>query len=138
MLDYAVYEGPWPWVPDSDALRPIATGKSAGLDVSVLPPEGEAGLSFKGFFNAPTAGEYTFWLQCDTGAEMWLHEARVIDDDFAHDGSEVKASIHLAAGLHPFRLFYRHKGGEVKLVLQYSGPGIEKEVVPLGAFSSAR
>jgi hypothetical protein len=45
-------------------------------------------------------------------------------------------SIRLAAGLHPFRLFYRHKAGEAKLVLPYSGPGIEKEVVPLGAFSS--
>jgi len=136
MLDYAIYKGAWPWVPDFDALRPTATGKSVGLDVSVLPREGEAGLSFTGFFNAPTEGEYTFWLQCDAGAEMWLHEAHVLDDDFAHDGREVKASIHLAAGPHPFRLFYRHKTGEAKLVLQYSGPGIEKQVVPSSAFSS--
>jgi hypothetical protein len=69
---------------------------------------------------------------------MWLHEAHVLDDDFARDGKEVKASIRLAAGLHPFRLFYRHKAGaEVLLALQYSGPGIERQYVPAAAFSSA-
>jgi arylsulfatase A-like enzyme len=137
MLNYAIYEGAWPWVPDFDALAPIAAGQSAGLDLSVLPRSVEAGVSFKGFINAPVEGEYTFWLQCDTGAEMWLHEARVIDDDFNHNGSEVKASIYLAAGWHPLRLFYRHKVGEAKLALQYSGPGIERQVVPQAAFSSA-
>jgi arylsulfatase A-like enzyme len=138
MLDYAAYEGPWPWVPDFDALTPVATGKSRGLDAAVLPSSrGEAGLSFKGFINAPAEGEYTFWLQCDTGAELWLHEAHLLDDDFNHDGKEVKATIRLAAGLHPLRLFYRHKAGEeVKLALQYSGPGIEKQKVPATAFSS--
>ena len=136
MLDYAVYKDAWPWVPDFDALRPVAGGKISGLDLSVLPRQGEAGLSCKGFFHAPIAGEYTFWLQCDTGAEMWLHEAHLIDDDFTHNGNEVTASVRLAAGLHPFRLFYRHKAGPAKLVLQYSGPGIEKQVVPATAFSS--
>jgi arylsulfatase A-like enzyme len=137
-LDYALYEGAWPWVPDFDAMRPATAGKCAGLDLSMLPRQREAGLSFNGFFKAPVEGEYTFWLQCDTGAELWLHEIHLIDDDFAHDGSEVKASIHLAAGFHPFRLFYRHKQGPAKLVLQYSGPSIEKQVVPVAAFSSAR
>jgi hypothetical protein len=137
MLDYAVYEGAWPWVPDFDALTPAAAGKSAGLDLSVLPRQGEAGLSFKGFLDAPAGGEYTFWLQCDAGAELWLHEAHLLDDDFNHNGNEVKASIRLAAGLHPFRLFYRHKAGAAKLVLQYAGPGLERQVVPASAFSSA-
>jgi arylsulfatase A-like enzyme len=137
-LDYAAYEGSWPWVPDFDALTPVASGHSRGLDMAVLPLRGEAGLCFTGFFKAPAGGEYTFWLQCDSGAEMWLHEAHVLDDDFARDGKEVKASIRLAAGLHPFRLFYRHKAGaEVLLALQYSGPGIERQYVPAAAFSSA-
>jgi arylsulfatase A-like enzyme len=137
-LNYAAYEGSWPWVPDFDALTPVASGQSRGLDMAVLPLHGEAGLRFTGFFKAPAGGEYTFWLQCDSGAEMWLHEAHVLDDDFARDGKEVKATIRLAAGLHPFRLYYRHKAGaEVLLALQYSGPGIERQYVPAAAFSSA-
>jgi len=136
VLDVAYYEGAWPWVPDFDALKPAAAGKRAGLDLSLLPRQSEAGLRFKGYFIAPAEGEYTFWLQCDTGAEMWLHEAHLLDDDFNHSGNEVKASVRLAAGLHPFRLFYRHKEGAAKLVLQYAGPGIERQVVPPSAFSS--
>ncbi|HEY3863350.1 MAG TPA: sulfatase-like hydrolase/transferase [Verrucomicrobiae bacterium] len=137
VLNCAAYLGRWPWVPDLDALMPVSARQTAGVNVSSLPAEGEAGLAFKGFFNAPAGGEYTFWLQCDTGAELWLHEAHVLDDDFAHDGKEVTASIRLAAGLHPFRLFYRHKAGAPKLVLEYAGPGIPRQAVPAAAFSAA-
>jgi hypothetical protein len=83
----------------------------------------------------PTDGDYTFYVQSDSGAEMWLHEAHLIDDDFNHNGAEVSASIRLAAGLHPIRLFYRHKPCEAKLALEYSGPGIAKQPVPLAALS---
>jgi hypothetical protein len=137
LLHCAVYEGPWPWVPDFDALKPVSVGKCSGLDLSSLPKTGETGVSFKGFITVPTEGVYTFFLQSDSGAEMWLHEAHVIDDDFARTGEEISASIRLAAGAHPFRLFYRHKPGAVKLALKYSGPGIEKQPLPPEFFSSS-
>jgi hypothetical protein len=104
------------------------------LNPGVLKDGG--GIAFKGYINVPADGDYTFYLQSDSGAEMWLHEAHVIDDDFNHDGSEISGSIRLAAGLHPIRLFYLHKLGEAKLTLKYSGPGIEKQTVPVEAFSS--
>jgi arylsulfatase A-like enzyme len=135
MLDYKTYEGEWPWVPDLDALSSTASGTSAGLDLAVLKEKENAGISFKGFIKVPTDGQYTFSLQSDSGAEMWIHEAHVIDDDFNHTGAEVSASILLKAGLHPIRLFYRHKTGAPKLVLQYAGPGIPKQIVAAEAFS---
>ena len=137
-LDYAIYEGFWPWVPDFDALTPVATGKCAGLDPGVMGGNEQEGLSFKGFISVPADGDYTFSLRSDAGAEMWIHEAHVIDDDFKRTGKEVSsAPIRLRAGLHPIRLFYRHPTGQARLNLQYSGPGIEKQPVPAGAFSSA-
>jgi arylsulfatase A-like enzyme len=136
-LDFSIFEGFWPWVPDFDALTPVATGKSAGLDVSILGGNEEEGVCFKGFINVPTNGSYTFFLQSDAGAEMWIHEAHVIDDDFHRNGAEVSASIRLQAGLHPIRLFYRHPTGAAKLALQWAGPAIEKQPVPVSAFSSA-
>jgi arylsulfatase A-like enzyme len=136
-LDYAVYAGQWPWVPDFDALTPAAAGKASGLDLSLLAAKNGTGMSFKGFINIPADGDYTFSLQSDSGAQMWIHEAHVIDDDFNHTGKEISASIRLQAGLHPIRIFYRHKSGTPKLSLQYAGPGLEKQPVPPGAFSSA-
>jgi hypothetical protein len=137
VLDYAAYSGAWPWVPDFDALTPVSTGTCAGLDLGILPGGGEGGISFKGYIRVPADGDYTFYEQSDSGAEMWLHEAHVIDDDFVHTGAEVSASIRLAAGWHPIRLFYRHQPGAPKLTLEYSGPGIEKQPVPLSAFAGS-
>jgi arylsulfatase A-like enzyme len=138
VVNYNEYAGEWPWVPDFDALTPISGGQCSGLTIPrdrlKLSEETAGGIAFKGFIKVPADGDYTFYLQSDSGAEMWLHEAHVIDDDFNHDGREVSASIRLAAGVHPFRLFYRHKPGQAKLSLKYSGPGIEKQVVPATAF----
>ncbi len=136
LLDYALYDGDWPWVPDFDALAPTAVGKAAALDLNVLTAKGATGASFKGFIDVPANGVYTFSLQSDSGAQMWLHEAHVIDDDFNHDGREVSASIRLLRGLHPIRIFYRHKSGMPKLALEYAGPGIVKQPVPLNAFAA--
>ena len=115
----------------------VATGKSPGLDLGVLNVVNGSGVSFKGYVQVPTDGSYVFSLQSDSGAQMWIHEAHVIDDDFNHTGSEVSGAIRLKAGLHPFRIFYRHKSGPPKLTLAYAGPHIEKQPVPLSILSSA-
>ena len=96
VLDYAIYQGAWPWVPDFDALNPIAKGKTAGLDVSVAAQKNNFGVSLKGYVRVPADGQYTFYLADDSGAQLWLHEVHLIDDDFnqLHRG-EVSAAIFL-------------------------------------------
>lgn len=129
-LDYAVYQGDWSWVPNFETLVPAKQGRVAGLDLGMGPREGMFGIRFSGYFNAPADGEYTFHLVSDAGAQLRLHDALVIDDDFSHDGSEVTAAIRLKSGLHPLRLFYRHQTGAPVLRLECSGPGIERQSVP--------
>ncbi|WP_050785941.1 sulfatase-like hydrolase/transferase [Pedosphaera parvula] len=134
-LAYAVYSGSWPWVPDLDALTPISTGTATGLDLSVASLPTNYGISFEGFITIPADGSYTFYVTDDSGAEMWIHDAHVIDDDFDRTGATVHNSILLKAGLHPFRLYYRHGSGAASLQLQYSGPGIITQTVPTAMFS---
>jgi len=133
-LRYAAYEGDWPWVPDFATLTATATGLVAGLDLGVRPRAEFFGLQFQGQIEAPFDGEYTFYLTSSDGAHLWLHDAQVIDDDFNHNGAEVSAAVRLKAGRHPFRLFYRHRAGAPLLALQYSGPGLAKQPVPVSAF----
>jgi arylsulfatase A-like enzyme len=133
-LNYAMYLGQWPWVPDFDALAVHATGVAVGLDPDVSKQEGDYGISYKGYIKVPANGEYTFYLKDDSGAQLWLHEAHLIDDDFNHDGKEVSATILLQKGYHPIRLFYRHKSGPKELKLDYSGPEIERHAFPVSAF----
>jgi hypothetical protein len=129
VVDFAVYEGNWPWVPDFDALTPVRTGRVAGLDLSVLTREVNVGVKFSGFIEVPADGDYTFGLTSDGGAEMWIHDAHLIDDDFRHNGAEVSASIKLQAGRHPFRIFYRHAAGKPLLKLEYSASSLTRQPV---------
>ncbi len=123
-VDYAVYEGSWPWTPDLSALTPVKTGRADGLDLSVLPESG--GVSFSGFVEVPSDGRYTLRLASNAGAQLWIHDAHVIADDFQNK-TEDSVSIPLKAGLHPFRIFYRTSGGKPMLKLECTGAG---ETVP--------
>lgn len=137
MVNYAVYEGEWPWVPDVDMLSAASTGRVAGLDISIRPRETNYAVAYSGYINVPTDGDYTFYLRTDAGALFRIHDATVIDDDFTHTGNEVSANIRLKAGPHPFRLIYRHATGPTILDLKYSGPGIPEQAVPKSVFDAA-
>jgi hypothetical protein len=136
-VDYAAYEGTWPWLPDVSMLTAVSTGRVSGLNLSVRPRETNYAIQFTGFIRAPANGDYTFFLTSDAGAVLRIHDATVIDDDFNHSSGEVSGGIRLRAGLHPFRLTYRHGTGTNLLTLKYFGPGIAKQVIPLSAFQAA-
>lgn len=119
-VDFAVYEGTWPWLPDFDALTPIRTDRAPGLELSVL--KGASGVRFSGFIEVPADGIYTFRLTSDSGAQMWIHDSHVIADDFHNGATDASATVPLRKGLHPFRIFYRPAKGEPVLKLEYSGP----------------
>jgi hypothetical protein len=118
-------------VPDFDALTPVSTGRTAGLNPQVAGLTNDFGIRFTGYISVPADGQYTFSLTDDSGAQLWLHEVHLIDDDFNHDGAEVSARVYLQAGWHPLRVFYRHGVGPQHLDLEYSGPGISKQPIPL-------
>jgi arylsulfatase A-like enzyme len=137
LLDCSVYEGVWPWVPDVATLASVATGRVAGLNLALRTRDTNYALAFNGFFHAPADGDYIFYLNTDAGAVFRIHGATVIDDGFDHASGELSASIRLKAGLHPLHLTYLHNSGSNTLSLQYSGPAISKQPVPLGAFAAA-
>jgi len=134
LINFAAYEGAWPWVPDAAMLTAVSTGRMAGLDLSVRTRSTNVAIEFTGFIRIRANGDYHFFLTSDSGAILRLHDATVIDDDFNHTGAESSATIRLKAGLHPFRLTYRHVTGTNLLNLKYSGPGLSKQTVPLSVF----
>jgi len=151
LVHYALYQGRWPWVPDFQTLQPIAEGEIQGITLKipshslgketvfstsnyeiyrkVASRQTNYGIMFTGYFIAPRDGTYTFFLQSDHGALLRIHQAIVIDDDAHHDGSEVRGTIRLQAGPHPFTLSYRHQRGPEILRLYVQGPGMPKQEV---------
>lgn len=126
-----------PWVANLDGVKPSATGVAARPDVAVLPRKNDVAIEFSGYLQAPTAGQYTFHLTTDSGALLRIHEATLIDADWAYRaGNEASGTIHLQAGKHPFRLSYtRRKAGTPSLRLQWSGTGLPKQDIAATAYS---
>jgi arylsulfatase A-like enzyme len=137
LINYAIYEGVWPWVPDVAMLTPISTGRVAGVTLSIRTRDTNYVAAFSGYIGTTNDGDYTFYLNTDAGAIFRVHDATVIDDDFTHTNVEVSGTIKLKAGLHPFRLIYRHGIGTNQLDFKYSGPGTSKQVVPTSVLYAA-
>lgn len=138
-VDWKAYEGDFPWVPDLEALKPLASGTAAHPDLARRPRDNNIGMLYSGYIMAPKDGEYVFQLKADAGALLRIHDATVIDADYGYSAnSEASGSIKLQAGWHPFRIFYTHKiKGKPLLWLAWSGPGIDEQPIPDTAFGRA-
>ena len=128
-LNLSVFEGSWPWTPDFDALLASHTGVVENIEA--IPG---SGMAYTGYIHVPEEGSYTFFLQSGAGAILWIHDRRIIEDDYHHDGTVKSAAVKLKAGLHPIRLFARPAPARRNLTLQYQGPALPKQTVPDSAF----
>ena len=134
-VDYFIYEGFWSYVPEFRDLNPVAKGDAASIDLSVRSRDEYFGLLYTGYLNVPAEGNYTFYLQSDSGSNLFIHDAHVIDDDFNHVGLEKSGSIQLAKGLHRIRVYYRHGTNPIHtLNLSWAGPSLAKQTIPAANF----
>lgn len=132
-VKWKIYNGSFPWIPNVTELTPAAAGFSDRPEVSIGK---DAVLFFEGFLKISSDGEYTFALTSEQNALLRIHDATVIDADYGYSvGSEKTGTLKLRAGLHPFRLYYMgNKKGKPFLNLEWSGPGIEKQLIPSTSF----
>jgi len=110
-----VINGTWPWMPD---FRTLTSGtKIVAQDFAPPVPkdDGPFGVAFEGFFKVPTDGDYTFSINSDGGAMLFVHEIRVIEEAKNPVGGTLTGHVRLAAGWHPLRLYYRHISGQPQL-----------------------
>ena len=135
-VEWRAYDGTFPWVPEFETLKPVASGTANQLDLKNRAQDNDGGMFFTGYLKIPQDGDYTFYLTADTGALLRIHDATVIDADYGYPGGkEVSGSIRLQAGLHPFRLYYTHRNPVTPcLNFSWSGTGIAKATIPGNAF----
>ncbi|MES1249074.1 MAG: PA14 domain-containing protein, partial [Chitinophaga rupis] len=145
-VDWAIYNGPFPWIPQTYGLKADSKGHAETPGLSDLPatgiPAGTKNLPgtvsvFTGYISVPADGEYSFYLACDTKAFLRIHDIQVIDADYGYPGGLPRTgNIVLKKGLHPFRLSYHRDQdqGEPFLKLDWSGPGIRRQQMGKGTF----
>jgi arylsulfatase A-like enzyme len=135
-LHWQAYSGRFPWVPAVNTLRPEASGESTGLSIPAGVQGKSGALYFSGYIQVPADGAYTFSLQTDDAALLRLHDAVIVDADFAYQSGTVKkGTVLLQAGLHPFRLYYKHTADrKPALNLKWEGPGLPLRDIPASAY----
>lgn len=89
--------------------------------------------SYDGFIKIETAGKYTFYLRSDDGTKLQVNNKVVLNHDGRHGNTEKQKTLYLSEGFHPIKVTYFENTGGAALSLSYTGPNIEKMIVPASA-----
>lgn len=95
-LEVECYEGSWSSVPDFQLLKPVKSDGVTNFDINFRARDDLVGLRFKGFFNAPRDGEYTFSTRSDDGSLLFLGDSAV--KVVKLDSTNVPASVPAIIG----------------------------------------
>lgn len=121
-------------VPNFDTLSQIETVCLDRLDVtprrSVYPAFPGMrdryrwfAVNLEGTFVVDHPGMYYFRLTSDDGAQFYIDDALVVDNDGYHPPRMALAAAQLAAGRHTIRVPYYQAAGPLALVLEIARPG---------------
>ena len=110
----------------------VNTGVLSTFNVDEIKDQREFGYNFDGFIQVPETGVYTFWLEANDGAILYLNDKQIIDNDGGHRAQVLDSKIGLKKGWHPIKVDYCQNGLAKSLVLEWSGPGFERQQVPAG------
>ncbi len=133
-LRFRLFQTATPWTPDTATLTvpPAKSGIAATLDLPSAARQNNIVLEFNGLLRISTPGEYTFTLATDRGAILRLHDILLLDAGKTYEsGSEISATLHLAAGDHPILLTYSRAQNPIPLLdLKWSGPDFPAQKIP--------
>jgi hypothetical protein len=115
---------------DQQGAPVVDTGVLSTFNVDAIKDQRAFGYNFIGYINVPETGVYTFWLEANDGAILYLNDRLVIDNDGGHRAQVLDSKIGLKKGWHPIKVDYCQAGLAKSLVLQWEGPGVAKQEVP--------
>ena len=124
------YEGNWTVLPNFDNIAPIKSEIITNFDISNRDQEDFFGFRFTGYINIETSGSYTFYTTSDDGSQLFINDNLVVDNDGLHGALERSGVVSLEVGYQPIEVTFFERGGAASLLVQYEGPGIQKQTIP--------
>ncbi|MBE7173715.1 MAG: T9SS type A sorting domain-containing protein [Williamsia sp.] len=142
-LTYRYYQGNWNGLPDFNALQPVKTGTATNISLDPRNSNDYFGFVWEGYINIPAPGTYTFETISDDGSKFYFNSSynaganALVNNDGLHAPSSAAGSVYVAAaGAYPIAVsFFEKEGGET-MQLYWSGPGLSRQPVPDGAFTT--
>ena len=94
------------------------------------------GVSFDSYLQFPSTGQWTLYTRSDDGSKLWIDSALVVSNDGLHGLVEKSGIVSVSAGEEKkhIRVTFFERGGGEGLSVSWSGPGVEKQIIPISAF----
>ena len=137
-LSYAYYEAAFGNTSEFGKQTPMSTGTIANFSLTPHKRDTDFGIKYTGYITVPTTGLYTFGTTSDDGTALTIDGQTVIGSNGPHGATPASGQVVLAAGPHPFTLYYFQDGGDYSLQVTWQGPGIPAQAIPDSALSHAR
>lgn len=114
---------------DQEAAPILDTGILETFNVDAIKDDRPFGYQLEGFINVPETGVYTFYLEANDGAILYLNNKEIIDNDGGHRAQRLDTKIGLKKGWHPIKVEYFQQGLAKSLFVIWEGPGVEKQEI---------
>lgn len=135
--DNSVLKGPLPSGVTARAL--VNPTKDYAIYVRSAQLPGQFSTRWTGTLHAPRTGEYTLFTRSNDGVRLWLDGQLIIDNWTEHSVTEDKAEVALQAGqAHKLKVEFFYAGGDVTMQLLWSGPGLDKQLIPTSNLESPK
>ena len=96
-----------------------------------LVPADHFSVRWTGWVQAPSSGQYSFFVTSDDGLRLWIDGELIIDFWIDQGATERSGSARLEANhKHDIRLEYYENGGAASCQLAWSGPGVARAIIP--------
>lgn len=130
-LKYNYYEsGRYNTMPDFSKISPIKSGIVDDFDLKVANRAERYAISFTGYIDVPSDGQYSFYTTSDDGSMLYIDNKLVVNNDGLHSALEKSGKIGLKAGKHLITVEFFQQDYDKKLNVSYAGPGVSKQTVP--------
>jgi hypothetical protein len=98
-------------------------------------PSNNFSVRWTGFITISAPGTYTFWTNSDDGVRLKIGENTVVQNWTDHAPTWNSGNIVLSADDYPLELEFYENGGGAVMQLQYQGPGIARQTIPVSVLS---
>ena len=108
----------------------IGTGSFRGFPHQRATRNTWFALHFKGSLNVTEAGEYDLCLESDDGAQLYLEQNVIVDNDGVHEATEKCELVYMDPGEYSLDLLYFQAQENVALKFSWARDGGDKAPVP--------
>ncbi len=118
---------------DQEAAPILETGVLKTFNVDAIKDDRPFGYQLEGYIKVTESGVYTFYLEANDDAILYLNGQEIIDNDGGHRAQRLDAKIGLKKGWHPIKVEYFQQGLAKSLDVIWEGPGVKNQEISKSA-----